>query len=126
VWHRPDTVGDVAADWERDGVDPDPRFSLANERTFLAWVRTSLALLAGSVGLVQLATDLGTGWVRRTVGGVLAVTGILVGGLAYRHWKANEIAMRTGRPLPHTPVLALLAGVLTAVAVAVFLLVVLG
>jgi putative membrane protein len=126
VWHRPDNVADVAADWERDGVDPDPRFSLANERTFLAWVRTSLALLAGSVGLVQLATDLGTGWVRRTVGGVLAVTGVLVGGLAYRHWKANEIAMRTGQPLPHTPVLALLAGVLTAVAVSVFLLVVLG
>jgi putative membrane protein len=116
----------MAPEWQRDGADPDYRFSLANERTFLAWVRTSLALLAGSVGLVQLATDLGTGWVRRTVGGVLAATGLLVAGLAYRHWKANEVAMRTGQPLPRTPVLALLAGLLSVVAAAVFLLVLLG
>jgi putative membrane protein len=116
----------VGPDWKRDGNDPDYRFSLANERTFLAWVRTSLALLAGAVGLVQLATGLGTGWVRRTVGVVLAFTGVLVGGLAYRQWKANEVAIRAGAPLPRTPVLALLAGLLTAAAVVVFLLVLLG
>ena len=37
------------------GSDPDARFSLANERTFLAWIRTSLALLAGGVALEALA-----------------------------------------------------------------------
>lgn len=37
--------------WFAEGSDPDPRFTLANERTFLAWVRTSLALLAGGIGL---------------------------------------------------------------------------
>jgi putative membrane protein len=116
----------VAADWRREGADPDYRFSLANERTFLAWVRTSLALLAGAVGIVQLATDLGSEWVRRCVGGVLAATGIVVAGLAYRHWKSNEQAMRTGQPLPYTPVLALLGAVLTGVAVTVLLLVVFG
>lgn len=36
------------------GDEPDPRFSLANERTFLAWTRTSLAMLAGSVALHSL------------------------------------------------------------------------
>jgi putative membrane protein len=113
-------------DWRTEGQDPDYRFSLANERTFLAWVRTSIALLAGSVGIVQLATDLGTGWVRRTVGGLLAFTGVLVGALAHRHWKANERAMRAGQPLPYSPVLALLSLVLTVVAVAVLLLVVFG
>jgi putative membrane protein len=116
----------VQPDWRGEGKDPDYRFSLANERTFLAWVRTCLALLACSVGVVQLATDLGTGWVRRMVGALLAATGVTVGGLAYRHWKANEQAMRTQQPLPHTPVLALLASVMTVVAVAVFLLVLLG
>ncbi len=50
------------------GTEPDPRFSLANERTFLAWIRTSLALLATGVALVALAAT----------AGVLAV-----GGLAY-------------------------------------------
>ena len=28
------------------GTEPDPRFSLANERTFLAWFRTGITLLA--------------------------------------------------------------------------------
>jgi putative membrane protein len=116
----------VAGGWQREGEDPDYRFSLANERTFLAWVRTSLALLAGAVGIVQLATSLGSEWVRRTVGGILAATGIVVAGMAYRHWKANEQAMRTGQPLPYTPVLALIGVVLTAVAVTVLLLVVFG
>lgn len=31
------------------GEEPDPRFTLANERTFLAWTRTALALLASAV-----------------------------------------------------------------------------
>jgi putative membrane protein len=116
----------VAGSWRREGEDPDYRFSLANERTFLAWVRTAIALLAGAVGIVQLATGLGPEWVRRSVGGVLAATGIVVAGLAYRHWKANERAMRAGQPLPHTPVLALIGLVLTAVSVTVLVLVVFG
>jgi putative membrane protein len=116
----------VTRDWHSEGEEPDYRFSLANERTFLAWIRTSLALLAASVGLVQLATNLGTGWVRRTVGVALAATGLLVGALAYRHWKANELAMRSGRPLPYTPVLAMLSVVLTVVAATLVVLVLFG
>ena len=41
------------------GDEPDPRFTLANERTFLAWVRTALALLAGMVALVVSLAALG-------------------------------------------------------------------
>ena len=36
------------------GREPDPRFTLANERTFLAWIRTALGLLAGGIGVLTL------------------------------------------------------------------------
>lgn len=45
--------------WRREGCEPDYRFSLANERTFLAWIRTSIALLASGVVLEQFATRIG-------------------------------------------------------------------
>ena len=35
--------------WWLAGKTPDYRFTLANERTFLAWIRTALALMAGAV-----------------------------------------------------------------------------
>ncbi len=41
-----------------EGSEPDPRFTLANERTFLAWVRTALALLAGGIAIEAFAADL--------------------------------------------------------------------
>jgi putative membrane protein len=40
--------------WQQQGQEPDYRFSLANERTFLAWIRTALAILASGVALDQL------------------------------------------------------------------------
>lgn len=45
--------------WRRQGTEPDYRFSLANERTFLAWIRTALGLLAGGLLLEQTSTQLG-------------------------------------------------------------------
>ena len=86
--------------WVYDaGDEPDPRFSLANERTFLAWVRTALAMLAGGVALHALGLP-ETDWVR----GVLAVLLIVLGGvvtlLAMVRWARVERAMRTGTQLP--------------------------
>ena len=61
----------VSAD---DGEEPDYRFTLANERTFLAWVRTALGLLAGggfgevyravhgADGSAMLCCQVGDGW----------------------------------------------------------------
>jgi putative membrane protein len=100
--------------WRSEGADPDYRFSLANERTFLAWVRTALALIAGAVALVQFAPDFATHGVRVGMGVLPAVVGTLLGGLSYRRWARVEQAMRNRRPLPHTPALALLAGVAVA------------
>jgi putative membrane protein len=116
----------VKPEWHAEGQDPDYRFSLANERTFLAWVRTALALLAGSVAIVQLADNLGTSWIRKAIGTALGLTGLVVAGLAYRRWRDNEKAMRAGLPLPYSPVLALLGLVLTVVSAAVVLLVLFG
>ena len=85
--------------WYEEGEDPDYRFTLANERTFLAWVRTSLALLAAAVALAQLVPPFHIPGART----VLSVV------LAYRRWAGNERAMRRQGSLPHSPMLLLLA-----------------
>jgi putative membrane protein len=101
--------------WRRQGEEPDYRFSLANERTLLAWVRTALALLAGGVLLEQFATHLGPHAVLVGLAISLAALAALLSGLAYVRWRANEIAMRHRRPLPSTIAIPLLTATLIAV-----------
>jgi putative membrane protein len=103
-------------DWRREGEDPDYRFSLANERTFLAWIRTALALLAGGVLLEQFATRLGPRLVLVTLAVALAILASVLSGMAYQHWKHNEIAMRHSRTLPSSPAIPLLAAATLCVA----------
>jgi putative membrane protein len=81
------------------GEEPDPRYTLANERTFLAWVRTALAMLAGGVALHALRLP-DTEWVRTAVAVVLVLFGALATVLALVRWARVERAMRTGQPLP--------------------------
>jgi putative membrane protein len=86
--------------WVYDaGEEPDPRFSLANERTFLAWVRTALAMFAGGVALHALDVP-STGWVRGLIVVVLIGVGGLMCGLALLRWARVERAMRLHEPLP--------------------------
>src|ERR1700740_1523660 len=81
------------------GDEPDPRFSLANERTFLAWVRTSLAIIAGAVALHSLKVP-ETVWVRNVlVGALLVIAALFMVGAAVR-WRRTERAMRLRQPLP--------------------------
>ena len=102
-------------------TEPDYRFTLANERTFLAWQRTSLGLVAGGVALEEFARlSLPNGLTHVialgavTLGAVLAVLGLV-------SWTRTQRAMRQGRPLPISraiPVLAIglaLAAVLIGV-----------
>jgi putative membrane protein len=110
-WRRPD--------WSTEGEDPDYRFTLANERTFLAWIRTALALLAAAVALVQLVPPFNLPGARTALGLIVAVDGLLISVLAYRRWSGNERAMRRGETLPHSPMLALLAISLGAVGIIV-------
>lgn len=85
--------------------DPDPRYSLANERTYLAWVRTVLAAMAGAVALHSLALP-EADTVRRIVV-VLLVVGSAVAMLgAQRRWRRVEEAIRANRPVPASPMLA--------------------
>jgi putative membrane protein len=79
-------------------TEPDYRFSLANERTYLAWVRTGLALIAGGIGLRVFAPE--GNWVlavtaigATALGGLLSVMSLL-------HWQKVERAMTAGEPLP--------------------------
>ena len=111
--------------WRQGGEEPDYRFTLANERTFLAWIRTALALLAGGVLLEQFATKLEP---RSVIVGLaigLAVLSSILCTVAYFRWKANEIAMRHARPLPTTvaiPMLAAIAAVVAGILAAIELL----
>lgn len=105
-------------DWRRQGTEPDYRFSLANERTFLAWIRTALALLAGGVLLEQFAVELKPQALLVALSVALAALAAVLCAGAYLRWKANEIAMRHARPLPHSVVLPLTAAA-TLVAAAV-------
>jgi len=105
------------------GEDPDPRFTFANERTFLAWNRTALALIGGGLAAGQLlefdseAVRLLVSLLPIALGGILAVT-------SFRRWEDNERAMRLRKPLTHIgpprfvpPAIALLAAVIAVLVV---------
>ena len=79
------------------GSDPDYRFSLANERTFLAWIRTALALAAGGLAAVTILDDF-TG--EKALGIGLLALSFFTSATAYRRWALNESAMRLDEPLP--------------------------
>jgi putative membrane protein len=104
------------------GEPPDYRFTLANERTFLAWIRTSLALIAAGVAVIQLVP--GPGTIRHVLGILLIALGGVLSAVSYGHWEQNERAMRLGEQLPHSMVPRLVAATLSLAAVAALVLVV--
>jgi putative membrane protein len=76
---------------------PDPRFTLANERTFLAWNRTALALIGGGLAVEQF---LDTGSTARLALAIpLILLGALIAATSYSRWRANEAAMAQGEAL---------------------------
>lgn len=103
-------------------TDPDYRFTLANERTYLAWVRTSLALLAGGAAVVHLLPDIGPTWARLSLGLGLTVAALIVVLDGYRYYRRADAAIRADRPLPVNHMPKLLTVVVGVVAIAVIVL----
>ena len=91
--------------WRKTGNTPDYRFSLANERTFLAWIRTSLALIAGALAIDQLAPEIAPGPVRIVLCVILAFLGAILAAVSYHRWGRMEAAMRNNRELPFSAVM---------------------
>ncbi|MDA2809611.1 DUF202 domain-containing protein [Nocardiopsis sp. RSe5-2] len=80
--------------------EPDYRFTLANERTFLAWIRTALALVAGAVAVLHLVPlDWGDA-ARLTVGLALTLLAVVITAYAPLRWLQVQRLMRRGLPLP--------------------------
>lgn len=107
----------------RVGEAPDYRFSLANERTFLAWIRTALGFLAAGVGLDQLAPQFATPLIREVLALLLCLFSGALALYGYLRWLRNEKAMRLKEDLPYTGALMVISLVLLAVALVVMVLV---
>jgi putative membrane protein len=104
-----------------EGNEPDPRFTLANERTFLAWIRTALALVAGGIGLEAFVPRLAVPGLRQGLAVCLVLLGSAVSVTAWTRWVRAQRAMRLGEPLPLprlAPVLAFLIAAVALVTVA--------
>lgn len=107
------------------GSEPDPRFTLANERTFLAWIRTALALLAGGIAVEAFTLDVFTPAVRTTLSVSLLLMAMLISGSACMRWLTVERALRNKAPLPLpilVPLLSIGGALVTVVLIGVFLL----
>jgi putative membrane protein len=99
------------------GSEPDPRFTFANERTFLAWIRTALGFLAAGVAIAAVARLAGAlGPEVRGASIVLILSGLVCGVGAFGRWMRNERAMRLGLPLPSSPMLVILTMIVALVA----------
>jgi putative membrane protein len=92
-----------------DPHEPDQRFTLANERTLLAWIRTALALDATGLGVIRFAPELGPSWGREAVGTAVVLLGAAAAGVGYARWAAVDRSLRSGGPLPSPVALRLLA-----------------
>ncbi|HYZ70344.1 MAG TPA: DUF202 domain-containing protein [Thermoleophilaceae bacterium] len=81
------------------GEDPDPRFTMANERTYLAWIRTSLGLVAAGLAVAEFLRS-SSDAARLSIAVPLLVLGAATALSSFGEWERKERAMRLGEPLP--------------------------
>jgi putative membrane protein len=99
------------------GTEPDARFTLANERTFLAWSRTALALVVGGLAITQLLPPFrGVPWGRPAIATPLILLGAILSVLSYLEWKGNQRALRLGAPLRRSQLPKILAITIAVIA----------
>ncbi len=99
------------------GSDPEPRTSFANERTFLAWIRTSLAMVVAGLAIIQLLPEFSVPFGRRIIGLPLIVLGFLMAVGSHRRWERNERALRLREGIPHSELPGIIAYGVSAVAI---------
>lgn len=120
-------VRNSLAESPQPGTEPDARFTFANERTFLAWNRTALALVAAGLAIVQLLPPFaGVPWGRHLIAVPLIVIGGVVSVMSYLEWGRDQRALRLGQPLPRSVLPRLLAGTISGLAVVAAMLVILS
>ena len=101
---------------EQTGSDPDPRFTFANERTFLAWNRTALALIAAGLAVAQFL-KFNLHGLRLIIAVPLIVLGAVLALASYLHWEDSERAMRLRQPLRYSWMPRVLTGGIAVIAV---------
>jgi putative membrane protein len=107
----------AGAKLDEEGTEPDPRFTFANERTFLAWSRTALALVVAGLAIVQLLPPFpGVPAGRHLLGVPLIVLGAVQAVVAYTEWVRNQRALRRGEPLPRSVMPWILAATIAGMA----------
>lgn len=100
---------------EQTGTEPDPRFTWANERTFLAWNRTALALIAAGLAAAQFLRFNLHG-LRLIVAIPLIVLGAVLALASYLHWEDSERAIRLKQPLHYSWMPRVLTGGIVVIA----------
>lgn len=114
--------GDVTEPPEDQEIDY--RFTLANERTFLSWIRTALGLLAGGVAVQTLVQPFHHAGVRHVLAASCLALAVVVSIGAYVHWRDVKDRMDRAQPLKGTllvPLLAISIGLVAVLAsIAVF------
>jgi putative membrane protein len=94
---------------DEPGYEPDYRFSLANERTLLAWIRTAFGLIALGVPLAGGIHGVTLPRWHREIGLAAIALSVVIAPAAYRNWRRAQLAMRLGVRLPRDPLPAILA-----------------
>lgn len=106
--------------------EPDYRFTLANERTFLAWIRTALGLLAAGVAVRQLVPPFEVPGATTALAVACVGLAALVAGMSFPRWRRVQAAMRAGAALPDNRMVVVLTAAVLVLALLVAVLVVLG
>ncbi|WP_263995754.1 YidH family protein [Mycobacterium yunnanensis] len=109
-----------------DSGEPDYRFTLANERTFLAWIRTALALIAGGVAVAQLLPPFPVAWGRHALATLLVAAGAVLAVASVRRWQLVQRAMHDDDVMPPTRLPAALTAFLLVACVGVLVMILLA